>query len=148
MTRDRATGLFALVLGCAIAFFTSRLPGSTMAGDIGPKAFPYISAGILVFCGIGLIINGKNASPAYYTKEQFKRLALIFGTVMAYVVAMHYMGYVIATFVGLLVLCTMFSQGKGIAVWKRVIFAAVVTGVLYVMFVSVFKIPLPGGKLF
>ncbi len=148
MTRDRVTGLLALALGCVIAFFTAQLPDSTMAGDIGPRAFPYISAGVLILCGAGLLVNGKRRSPAYYTKEQFKRLALIFGMVIAYVAAMQYLGYRIATFAGLFVLCTMFSQGKGVALWKRAVYAAVVTGVLYVVFVSVFKIPLPGGKVF
>lgn len=148
MTRDRATGLIAVLLGAAIAFMTSQLPPTTMAGDIGPKAFPYISAGIMIICGIGLLINGKEKSPVYYTKKQFGRLCLIAAVMLGFIVAMQYLGYIIASFAGLLILCTMFSQGKEIAVWKRVIFAAVMTAVMYLMFVKVFSIPLPGGVLF
>ncbi len=148
MTRDRVTGLIAVLLGAAIAFMTSQLPPTTMAGDIGPKAFPYISAGIMVICGVGLLINGKVKSPAYYTGKQFGRLCLISAVMLGFIVAMQFLGYVIACFAALLILCTMFSQGKDIAVWKRVVFAAAMTAVMYLMFEKVFSIPLPGGVLF
>ena len=89
MTRDRVTGLIALILGCAVAFATTQLPESSMAGDVGPKVFPYISAGILILCGIGLCVTGKEASPAYYNKAQFQRLVFIFGIVLLYVVGIN-----------------------------------------------------------
>lgn len=148
MTRDRVTGLIAVILGVLIAFMTSQLPASTMTGDIGPQAFPYISAGIMIICGIGLLINGKKPSPVFYTRPQFGRLCLISAVMLGFIVAMQFLGYVIACFAALLVLCSMFSQGKGIAVWKRVVFAAAMTAVMYLMFVKVFSIPLPSGVLF
>lgn len=67
---------------------------------------------------------------------------------LGFIVAMQFLGYVIACFAALLILCSMFSQGKGIAVWKRVVFAAAMTAVMYLMFVKVFSIPLPSGVLF
>ena len=148
MTRDRVTGLIAVVLGVLIAFMTFQLPASTMTGDIGPQAFPYISAGIMIICGIGLLINGKKPSPVFYTRPQFGRLCLISAVMLGFIVAMQFLGYVIACFAALLVLCSMFSQGKGIAVWKRIVFAAAMTAVMYLMFVKVFSIPLPSGVLF
>ena len=48
MTRDRCTGLVALMLGILTAAATSQLPPSTIANDIGPKAFPYITSFILI----------------------------------------------------------------------------------------------------
>ena len=143
MTRDRVTGLIAVVLGVLIAFMTSQLPASTMTGDIGPQAFPY-----MIICGIGLLINGKKPSPVFYTRSQFGRLCLISAVMLGFIVAMQFLGYVIACFAALLVLCSMFSQGKGIAVWKRIVFAAAMTAVMYLMFVKVFSIPLPSGVLF
>lgn len=148
MTRDRVTGLIAVLLGAAIAFMTSQLPASTMAGDIGPKTFPYISAGVMILCGIGLLINGKKPSPVYYTRPQFGRLCLISAVMLGFIIAMQFLGYVIACFAALLILCSMFSQSKGIAVWKRVVFAAVMTAAMYLMFEKIFSIPLPGGILF
>lgn len=148
MTRDRVTGLIAVILGATIASMTYQLPASTMAGDIGPKAFPYISAGIMIICGIGLLINGKTPSSVYYTKSQFGRLCLIFIVMLGFIVAMQFLGFAIACFATLLILCTMFSQGKEIAVWKRIVFATVMTAMMYLMFEKIFSIPLPGGVLF
>ena len=57
-----------------------------MAGDIGPKVFPYISAGILIICGIGLLATGgKKAEKASYTPKELGRLdtigkPIVFGT--------------------------------------------------------------------
>lgn len=147
MTKDRVTGLIAVLLGCAVAAATSVLPQSSMVGDIGPRAFPYISAGILIMCGTGLCITGRKQPQVYYTKEQVGRLVLIFGVVLCYVAVMYYLGYMIATVAGLYALCTLFSKGKDIRLWKRLVFSVVLTGVLYVVFTSVFAIPLPAGRL-
>lgn len=148
MTRDRVTGLISTVLGITVAIMTFQLPPTTMSGDVGPKVFPYIASALLILCGIGLLINGNKMSPAYYTKKQFMRLCLIFSVMLGFVAAMQYLGYMIASFVTLLILCTMFSQGKNVAVWKRIVFALAMTAALYVMFVKVFSIPLPSGVLF
>lgn len=59
MTRDRCTGLVALMLGILTAAATSQLPPSTIANDIGPKAFPYITSFILIVSGALLTISGK-----------------------------------------------------------------------------------------
>lgn len=148
MTKDRITGLIAVILGCAVWAASAVLPQSTMAGDIGPRAFPYISAGILILCGAGLCITGGKKSPVYYTREQISRLVMIFGVVLGYVVVMYYVGYMAATLAALYVLCTMFSRGKEIRLWKRIAFSIVLTAILYLVFTKVFAIPLPGGQLF
>ena len=148
MTRDRVTGLIAVLLGLGIAFMTSQLPKTTMAGDIGPKAFPYIAAGIMILCGAGLLLTGKKASPVFYTKAQFLRLLQIFGVMLGFIVLMQYLGYTIASLAALFILCSMFSQGKDIAIWKRAVFAVALTAALYFMFVKLFSIPLPSGKFF
>jgi len=148
MTRDRVTGLIAVILGGLIALSTSQLPASTMVGDIGPRVFPYIAAGILVFCGAGLCLTGKQPSPVYYTKAQFGRLIQIFVVALLYVLAMQYLGYSIATFSCVFVLCTMFSKNTRIRWWKRLIYAGIFTTFIYLGIVSLLKIPLPTGKLF
>ena len=54
MTRDRGTGIVAVLLGIYVFFYTNTIPNPTSAGDsAGPRVFPYITAAILVICGIG-----------------------------------------------------------------------------------------------
>ena len=47
MTKNRSTGLIALILGAAVAVGAYQLPESTIVGDIGPAVFPFISAALL-----------------------------------------------------------------------------------------------------
>lgn len=148
MTKDRTTGMVAFILGLIIAFLTKQLPPSTMAGDIGPKVFPYISAGLLIVCGIGLLVTGNKKTEAFFTREQGKRLGVIFAVVLGYVIIMQYAGFLVPTFFVLIVLCSMFSEGKSIACWKRILFAMAVTAVIYYLFTLVLSLRLPQGKLF
>lgn len=149
MTKDRVTGLIALVIGCLVAAMTLRLPETTMAGDVGPKVFPFISAGILIFCGAGLLITGKKKEEKpFYTKEQLVRLALIFGVVLVYCILIHFIGYLISTLMGSFAISMMFGRKAGIAWWKCLIFAVILTLVLNYSFVNLFSIQLPKGELF
>lgn len=149
MTRDRATGSLSLLLGIFVAIGAYQLPKSKMPGDIGPAAFPYITAGLLIICGLGLLITGREKSPAAYTKAQFIRLVTVIGVVLAYIVGLHLIGFIIPTLAEAFALCTMFAKGKTeLALWKRLLFAALVTGILYVSFEVLLKMPLPAGILF
>lgn len=148
MTKDRFTGLISLILGICVAFSAYQLPNSKMPGDIGPKAFPYITAALLIICGIGLLITGNKKSAPVYNKEQTKRLALVIGVILAYIIAMDLIGFLIPTFVTAFLLCTMFAKGKtDVALWKRLLFAALVDGIIYVSFTVLLNMQLPQGIL-
>ncbi len=149
MTKDRVTGLIAFILGCLVVVATLQLPPTNMAGDIGPRAFPFISAGLLIFCGAGLIITGrKKEEQPYFTKKQMGRLTVIFGVMIVYCILLCYIGYIISTFLAAFILCAMFGKQKQIALWKSLVFAVLLTGILYISFVHVFSIQLPSGMLF
>ncbi len=149
MTKDRTTGLIALVLGIAVAIATSQLPPSTMANDIGPKVFPFISAGLLIICGAGLLLTGtKKEEKAAYTKPELIRLGTIFGVVLGYCVLMSIFGYVIASIVACFVLSVMFGRRKQIPWYRSLIFAVILTLIVYYIFEKVFILPLPRGMIF
>ncbi len=149
MTKDRSTGLIALVLGIGVAFLTSQFPESTMAGDIGPRVFPYISAGLLIICGLGLLVTGgkKEGKPAYTPKE-LKRLGIIFGVVLLYCVLMAVIGYMPATIAGAFVLSVMFGKNKSIPWYRSLIFSVVLTVAVFYIFEKLFVLPLPRGMFF
>ncbi len=151
MSRDRATGLMAIVLGIVVAVMTSQLPRSMMAGDIGPKVFPYITAGIMIICGIGLLL-GKEADTGrqlQLSKTQWQRLGMIFAVVFVYIVSMDFVGFIVPTVLALFILSTMFAKGRvEVALWKRILFAVAVTLILYYLFNELLVMPLPRGKLF
>ena len=150
MVRDRVTGAISLVLGIAVAVGTYLLPKSTMPGDIGPKIFPAIAAGLLIICGLGLLLaKGNNNNLFQYTPQQLKRLGLIILIMIAYVVAMDYLGFIGPNLVICYVLCTLFAKGKkNVPIWQRVVFSLSITLILYFSFTNLLAMKLPSGKLF
>lgn len=148
MTKDRGTGLIALVLGAIIAVMTSQLPPSTIQGDIGPAVFPYFSAGLLMFCGAGLLITGNPKEASIFDKRALKRLALIFGVVLLYCIVMSYIGFLVPTVVIFFVLTTMFAEDANVVWWKRLLYSVVLTLVIYLLFHNVLNLKLPTNQLF
>lgn len=148
MTKDRGTGLIALVMGAAIAVMTSQLPPSTIQGDIGPAVFPYFSAGLLMFCGAGLLITGNQKEASIFDKRALKRLALIFGVVLLYCIVMSYIGFLVPTVVIFFVLTTMFAEDADVAWWKRLLYSVVLTLVIYLLFHNILNLKLPTNQLF
>lgn len=148
MTKDRGTGLIALVLGAIIAVMTSQLPPSTIQGDIGPAVFPYFSAGLLMFCGAGLLITGNQKEASIFDKRALKRLALIFGVVLLYCIVMSYIGFLVPTVVIFFVLTTMFAEDANVVWWKRLLYSVVLTLVIYLLFHNVLNLKLPTNQLF
>ncbi len=149
MTRDQVTGLLALVLGVAMAVMTSQLPPSMMLGDIGPALFPFIASGLLIICGGGLIIKGRNQkTPSVFDRKAVKRLALIFGIVLIYCVAMNYIGFILPTICVLFALSTLFAENTKASIPARAIFAVALTLAIFLLFRNVLNLKLPTNQLF
>ncbi|MBQ8934000.1 MAG: tripartite tricarboxylate transporter TctB family protein [Lachnospiraceae bacterium] len=149
MNRDRVTGLISVVVGAALAAATLMLPASTMRGDVGPKVFPSICAAIFLICGAGMLLQKTEAAAGkQYTSEALKRLGIIAGIVLLYVIAMDLIGFMIPSIAVLFVLCTMFSEDLQIPLWKRLLFAVIVSVVIYYAFEKLMVLRLPRGRFF
>lgn len=148
MTRDRITGIIALVLGIIVAVATYNLPASNMAGDIGPQAFPAISAGLLILCGGALAITGGQKPRFTFTKEQALRLASIAAVMILYVVCIEQFGFVVPSALVCFVLVQMFKKDKKVPLWQQVVFSIALPVLLYFIFTKGFSMRLPHGKLF
>lgn len=148
MHRDRIVGLVTVIMGALVAFGTTQIADSNMAGDPGPKVFPFISAGILLVCGIILLVR-KPAGEAkpFLQGQEIKRFLTIIGVIAAYIVLMWAVGFAIPTFLMVLVMCLMFGKDVKTPVWQAAIYALVVTGILYVVFVMALHLRLPVGSL-
>lgn len=148
MTKDRVTGIMALILGVIIGVMAFQLPQSKITGDVGPRVFPFLSSGILVICGAGLLIRGGKEGSGMFDRTALKRLGLIFLVVLVYCIAMNYIGFLVPTAVVLFVLSTMFAEGKQVAWWKRALYALVITAGVYLLFHNVLNLKLPANRLF
>lgn len=57
LTKNKVTGLAALIVGVVYFFATRALPESAVADPIGPRAFPYIVAVCLMLVGLVLVLK-------------------------------------------------------------------------------------------
>ncbi len=150
MKRDQITGCIGLIMGILVAVATYLLPDSSMSSDIGPKFFPAICAVGLIVPGIGLLLKKSDGpvSKLTFGKRESKRLALISLLVIAYVVAMDFIGFIIPTIIVQFVMCNMFAKGVNVSLVSKILFAVVVTILIYLAFENLMSLQLPRGRLF
>ena len=147
MNRNRGTGITVVLLGIFVLIYTSTIPNPVgIVGGAGPRTFPYITAGILIICGLGLILQKSDKEKPFLTKQQWGRLLIICMAYLGYAILLWAFGFLIATVICLFTLSTMFSKGKKIAVWKRSLYSIGVTAALYICFFTLLGMSLPVGK--
>ncbi len=151
MKKDRLIGLISLLLG-GIAFALTMMiqtsASSASAAEPGPKLFPMSASVILIACGLGLMLQKQKDYDAYLTKEQVKRLGILFGVFVLYCVGLHFLGFVIATPILLFITMTMFAGKKELSLIVRLIYSIGLTAVIYLTFVVALKTNIPAGLLF
>lgn len=149
MTKDRITGIIGAVLGIMVSVYAHFLPPSGTEGDIGPAIFPYIAAGMLIVCGIILIIRKEKtkATPFFTESIQVKRFLIIVAVYIAYGIMLWAFGFLISTPIACFVLCRMMSGSRKGCLWKQILFSIVVTAVVYYCFYTLLSLKLPAGKI-
>lgn len=149
MNRDRGVGIFSIALGAWVAYMTAfRIGSSNMAGDIGPKVFPYISAGILIVCGVILLVRRPKEQKPWLVGEQWKRFLGIIAVILGYVGLLYGFGFIVASVIFVTVLFLMFGKEDGAKIWKAVLYAAIVTLIIYLIFAKGLHLRMPEGRIF
>ena len=150
MKKDRLIGLISLVLGGIALALTMMIPmpaSSTSASEPGPRLFPMIASVILIVCGLGLTLQKQKDYDPYMTKEQVKRLGILFGAFVLYCAGLHFLGFIIATPILLFVTMTMFAGEKKPSLVVRLIYSIGLTAIIYLAFVVALKTNIPTGLL-
>ncbi|GAB4392011.1 MAG: hypothetical protein Tsb0032_05970 [Kiloniellaceae bacterium] len=104
--RQAAVGLVVAAVGGAFLHGATLI--ETDGEPVGPQTFPYVAASLLVFLGLMILVTGLRPAGAAMPAEEgaqdwpqaryFWRIVLpttVFG--LLYVVAWHWLGYLIAT---------------------------------------------------
>ena len=81
-------------------------------------------------------------------KEGWVRMGVTLVILAAYVLAMTYVGYLIATPVVTYIMTTLFAKGKTSTRKGRIIFSVLLTVIIYAIYVFAFGLGLPDGMLF
>lgn len=147
LNKDRILGLIMLLVSLVFAYYTTGIKQTNIVGDPGPRLFPYVSCFIIGIFSLVLIVR-KNKTPykPYLSWDQWKRYGILFGLYLLNYLALYWLGYKVAIPMTILLTCFLFSKGSGVAVWKKIIYVAVVSIVMYLLYVKLLEVNLPAGK--
>jgi hypothetical protein len=116
----------------------------------GPQAgyFPFylsvILGGASLFGLVTAFLAHKEASEAFVTRAQLRRVMLVFVPTALFCLATQYLGLYVASF--LLISAFMRMVGK-IALWKSLLTAFIFTAIMFVTFDIAFDVIMPKGPL-
>ena len=142
--------IILILFGCFYSYLTLHLPDRNLPNTLGSSFVPWV----LVICLYGLSIllllqayfkvSTETCDYAISKKEGQGVLFLVV-IVVAYIKAMAFFGFLLATPVFLVVLMLTIGARK----WKEVVLTStLVTFGIYLFFQKVFQIILPAGEMF
>jgi len=158
MKHNRIIALILMAFIVTWAYFTTKLPESTMIGEPGPKFFPSaILVLMTIFAIILFFIKDKNkkadnvksddAEKEIEVKKPFPMFNAIklYAVFLGGIILIYFVGFNIGMILALTIMLWMIG-------WKifprALLFSSIVTLAIYFLFDWLMKIPLPPGKLF
>lgn len=142
-TFDRAAGLLLLLLGLLFALESRKIAVSAYGSTVGSNIFPLVLGIILILLSLRLLYETFH----YAEKEEasakldYKRFFIIFVTAALYCYFLEDIGYVIGTFIFLLVGFQTMERKKLVS---SIIISALFSYGVYYLFVHVLQGSLPG----
>jgi len=144
---DRVAGIAFLLFGILFFIESQKISDSAYGSTVGPKIFPM---------GLGIILTALSIRLLYETfkykaedtekeKLQYKKFFIIFGSAILYAFFLEKIGYVVSTFLFLLIAFQTLERGK--IVYSIIISTVFSVGVYY-MFSGLLGGSLPGFPLF
>ena len=151
--RDQISGLALVILGIVLFILIGQFSKPLTAEYPGPRLMPGIAAFGLVVCGLGIFVKGctqKTEDKVVITKAGLLRILISFAALWLYILGMRFLGFLITTPFLVYGLTTYFAKATKAEtkLWVRIVFALVVTGVIWAMYVPLFGMELPVGELF
>jgi putative tricarboxylic transport membrane protein len=146
--KDRVVGIIITFLGLIVFIASMNIPINDISPDPGSRLFPLIgSTGMIIF-GAGIFLNKKESEvKPFMSRDGWIRLLKVMVIFIVYVLAIKYIGYLIASFIFMFVLVKLFAYERQIPVWKNALFSVIVTASIWIVFVKFLTVSLPSGKL-
>lgn len=146
VNRDRIAGLFFLLLGFAVTFYSVRELGLGSVKAPGPGFFPFMcGVCIVIFSAVWLYSlrtrSDKNRGP-FWEKGEWIRPAMAVAITLAYAAIMDDLGFILATFLFIAAWQFAIEREK----WsKNLIISSIGTAGMYAIFQVLLSVPLPRG---
>ncbi len=146
---DTLSGAAVLVLSGAAALGAACFPATTGAVT-GPAVFPWVVSAGWALCGLALVVSGvRGARPVAGAEEKsseppVRRMLALLGLAVAYALLLPLLGFVSAS--ALFLVLTMRFLGYR-HLWRAGAISLSVAFVVFWLFATVMKVPLPAGWL-
>ena len=144
---NTAIGVFLIIFSAVVLWHVQSFP-SLENGYPGPSLFPSVLAVLFIFCGIGLIIQGVKKrekllkfDTGSLTMPGLFNILFVLGTIVCYIFFAEYAGFLIFSFVVMLIL----MKWLKVKALSSVLMAVGVTLVIYILFAKILLVPLPWG---
>jgi putative tricarboxylic transport membrane protein len=155
---DIILGAIIFALGIAAYYLTYIIRDVSGSGNISAATVPRLSAVILAFLGIALIVTALlrkpeteyQPSPGQETPEkknirQALPILYLLAAFILYAVLVIPVGFLITTPLFALSLMFLLAPAKNRKPIRLIIIAGITTGIIYVLFVYGFRVMLPSG---
>ena len=143
---DRVAGIVFLLVGILFFIESQKISDSAYGSSVGPKIFPMGLGIILTALSIRLLYETFKYKTENTAKEklQYKKFFIIFGCALLYAFFLEKVGYIISTFLFLLIAFQTLERGK--IIYSIIISTAFSFGIYY-MFSELLGGSLPGFPL-
>ncbi|RGZ01276.1 tripartite tricarboxylate transporter TctB family protein [Clostridium sp. AM58-1XD] len=149
MKRDRVNGIVGVIIGVLIIAGALRLPPSKVPDDIGPAVFPIIAAVMIIIPGLFLTFKKAFTEECpFLNRQEWKRLGILVLVFILYAVLLYMVGFLVATPIITFIISKMFSQGKKVPAWQLIVYALILTIIVYMCFYKGLGLKLPRGEFF
>lgn len=117
--------------------------------DPGSRLFPYLIGILLVVTSVGKFItcNQEDNSKFYETNKGWLKVLAVFVLLAAYVWLFKILGYLLSTFLAGILCVLLLKEDRKVKWYSPILFSAILTGSMYLLFGKVLSIVLPVGSL-
>jgi len=151
MNTDKPLGAGLILFGVAGIWMTLQLKVRTFNDDPGPQLFPVLGFTILIICGAGLLflvkVSEKKSNFSADARKRLLRGMNMYGLFVLYSLGLWLVGYYVASPIMVYVFYHVIAGKRGRVVWKGIIYSAVVTVVVHLIFSVFLNTLLPVGIL-
>ncbi|GGE60143.1 tripartite tricarboxylate transporter TctB family protein [Priestia taiwanensis] len=142
---DRFASIFFLLIGFLFTYESQKISTSAYGSNVGPNIFPFVLGIILMLISLRLLYETFRYKEEGKEKQSYdyKSFFIIFFTACLYVFFLETIGYVICTFIFLLISFQTLEKGKWLT--SIIVSSSFAVGTFYV-YVHVLKGALPSPE--